>query len=646
MSTERERNRYKVQFGPSGAEVDVAAGETILNAARRAGIFIESLCGGDGVCGKCRVIVRRGIVDGGTTDFLTRAEIREGYILACEAQVESDLLVEIPPESQFRDRVREVDVAEQRLSDLTFLERASGRIDPLVKKHCVQVPSPTLENNGADLERLERELDKHEEATEYQMGLTVTRKLPEAMRTENGLVTAMTAYRGVLAEITDVVSGDASKPDLAVAVDVGTTSVVAHLIDLTTGQTLGAAAKYNSQATYGADVIRRIMWCTEEPDGLQQMHKSIVDDINILTGEILEKCRLSQNFITLVVAAGNTTIMHTLLGLNPEWIRREPYVGVAYQPPPFRAAEIGLTINSRGLVYSLPYVGAFVGADTTAGIIATGMHKADDPRMLIDIGTNGEIVIGNKDWLVCASASAGPAFEGAGTRDGMRAMRGAVDHLRGWNASGSFSFTTVGDAAPIGLCGTAYVDLLAQLLQLGVMDKTGRLNMSCGSTRLREGPDGTPEFVVVQAGEKGAIRDLVISQGDIGYLLRAKGAIYAAAKVLLTSLGLTLADLAEVLVAGAFGNFLDLENAVFIGLLPDLEAEKLRFVGNTSLQGAQMVALSRECYRETKEIANSMTYFELSTDTTFMGEFTSACFFPHTNIEEFPSVMKALSAGV
>ena len=644
MTKQSEDKTCLLQFTPAGVKVEAPMGATILDVARKAGVYIESLCGGDGVCGKCRVIVRRGIVNEGTTDLLTREEIREGYVLACQARVASDLVVEVPLESQLHGRVREVDVAEQRLSEMAVLERQSTKLDPLVKKYCFKVPAPTLENNRADLERLQHKLRKLDGSLEYQMGLKVTRELSTVIREAQSMVTATTAYRGCLTEITEVVSGDSSRPNLAVAVDAGTTSVAVHLVDLSTGQTLGTAAKYNSQAVYGADVIRRIMWCTEHPNGLLQLHNMIIDDINLLIQELHDKFRLSRNYITQVTAAGNTTMMHTLAGLNPEWIRREPYVGVTYRAPPFRAAEAGLTINPRGLLYSLPCVSSFVGADITAGVLAVGLHESAEPRMLIDIGTNGEIVIGNKDWMVCASASAGPAFEGTGTRDGMRAMRGAIDHVRGWKTGQTLSFSTIGDEAPNGMCGTAYVDLLAQLLRLKVMDKTGRLNTTNGWKRLREGPDGIPEFVVVQAGEKGATRDVVITQSDITNLLRAKGAVYAAAKVLLNSLGLRFSDLKEILVAGAFGNYLDLENAVFIGMLPDVPAEKLRFVGNTSIVGAKVAGLSRERYLEAGRIADSMTYFELSTDPTFMEEFISACFFPHTNIEEFPSVM-AMTAG-
>ncbi|NIA12458.1 MAG: DUF4445 domain-containing protein [Nitrospiraceae bacterium] len=643
MTNSGQDRTCTVSFAPSGSKAEVPIGVTILAAAREAGVYVENLCGGEGVCGKCRVIVRSGIVRGETTNYLTREEIKEGYVLACEGRVGGDLLVDVPPESQLYGRVREPDIAELRLKQRTVLERQPAKLDPPVNKYHFTVPPATLENSRADMERLEHELRKVNGGGHYQAGLKVGQRLPGAIRASNGEVTVTVAHRGALNEIVDVVGGDRSKPNLAVAVDVGTTSVIAHLVEVSTGQTLGTDAKYNSQAAYGADVLRRIIHCTEHPDGLAQLHAMVTDDINILIQELLNKFRLSKNYVTQVVIAGNTTILHTVLGLNPEWIRREPYVGVTYSPPPFRAAELGITISPRGLVYSMPCVSSFVGGDITAGVLATGLHESDAPRMLIDIGTNGEIVIGNKDWMVCASASAGPAFEGGETRDGMRATRGAIDHLRGWRVGHPFTFSTVGDEAPCGLCGTAYVDLLVQMLRLGVMDKTGRINTDNGVDRIRKGVDDVLEFVVLEAGEKGATRQLAITQNDIANLLRAKAAVYAATKVLLNSLGLQMSDLKEILVAGAFGNFLDLENAVAIGLLPDVPGERLRFVGNACIIGAKMAALSRERYDEAQQIANAMTYFELSTDPTFMEAFTSACFFPHTNIEEFPSVMATMS---
>lgn len=635
----------RVRFNPGGVEVEVPRGTSILEAARRAGVFIDSLCGGEGVCGKCRVIVRSGQVEGGATDLLTLAEIREGYVLACEVRAAGDLEVEIPPESLLRERGREADDAERRLTLDTPRARQPLKIDPLVHRFRLEVPRPSLDYNLADLDRLEASLRSAMGGGEFQMGLKVIRRLPAVLREQNGVITATAACRGCLTEITDVSAGDSSGRNLAAAVDVGTTTVVVHLLDLVAGQALGGAARYNSQAAFGADVIRRIMFCGQRPDGLRMLHESVVEDVNSLLRELQDRFRLGAGDVSMVVAAGNTTMMHLLLGLDPAWIRREPYVGASYRPPPFRAAEAGLNINPRGLLYCLPSVSGFVGADIVAGVLATGLAESDELRMLVDIGTNGEIVIGNRDWMVCASASAGPAFEGAGNRDGMRAMRGAVDHVRSHGASRPPSCSVVGDAPPKGFCGTAYVDLLAELMRMGAMDRTGRLAPDHPSGRVRRGEEDVAEFVVVPAGERGAARDLVITQNDIANLVRAKAAIYAASKVLLRSLKLKLSDLTEILVAGAFGNYLDLENAVSIGLLPDVAPEKLRFVGNSTVAGSRLAALDRGRFLQAQKIAEGLTYFELSTDPSFMDEFTSACFFPHTNLEEFPSVATRLAAS-
>lgn len=636
------KKTFTVRFEPDEVEVEVESGATILDAARKGGVFIDSICGGEGVCGKCRVVVRKGEIEGGTTEFFSRDEIRQGYVLACEARATSDLVVEVPPESRLKGRVVEVDIAEQRLSELALLEGKPVPLEPLAKRYCLEIPAPSLEYNEADLDRLEHALRTATNGGEFQMGLKVIRTLPDILRQADHQVTITTAYRGSLTEITQVSTGRTCDRNLALAVDVGTTTLAAHLVDLTNGKTLGRAAKYNSQAAFGADVIHRIIWSTDQPGGLHQLHDRIIGDINMLIQELVERLHLSVNDITFVLAAGNTTMMHILHAINPEWIRREPYVGVTYQPPPFRAAEVGITINPRGLLYTLPCVSAFVGADITAGVMAVGLDETEKPRMLIDVGTNGEIVVGNKDWMVCASASAGPAFEGGGTQHGMRATQGAIDHVDRWNGSGPLSYSSIGEAPPAGLCGTAYVDLLAELLCAGVMDKTGRLNPEHACKRVRSGTFETPEFVLVKTGEKGAERDIVVTQNDLTNLERAKGAIYAAEKVLLNSLKLRFSDLDEIMVAGAFGTYLDPRNAVLVGLLPDLPPEKLRFVGNTSIVGAKMAALNREQFVRARRIADSMTYFELSTDPTFMEQFTSACFFPHTDIEEFPSVQKAL----
>jgi len=636
---------YKVTFQPDDASVEVPSGTYILDAASKAGVFINSLCGGDGVCGRCRVVIKEGKAVGGSTEFFTREEIQQGCILACQGRVESDLVVFVPPETRLATAPEHVE------SDVPFLAemgKTTGRniqLKPLVRKTCLQLPQPSLDNNLSDLQRLEQALGKVQDSTNFQMGLKVTRRLPSAMRKANWTVTAVTGHRGPLTEIIDVLGGDTSRRNFCIAADIGTTTVVCHLVDLKDGQTLGRAAKYNSQTRYGADVIRRIIHSSKTSDNESALRDAIVGDLNELIRELTRKHRLDTSDISLISAAGNTTMMHLLLGLPTEHIRKEPYTGAAYRLPPFRAAEIGLKINPRGLLYTLPCVASFVGADILAGIYATGMAHSDEVKMLIDIGTNGEIVIGSKDFLVCASASAGPAFEGAECRKGMRASSGAIDHIRLLDADHVLNYSTVGSAAPLGICGTGYVDLIAEMLRVGLIDKTGHLDTEITSKRLRPGFQGEMEYVVIPTALAGSDSDIVISQGDINNILRAKGAIYAAAAVLLKALSMTFSDLDEIMVAGAFGNFLNLANTVFIGLLPDVPQEKLRFVGNATITGAKLAAICSDSYEEIFDIADKTTYFELSTDPSFMDEFVSACFFPHTNIELFPSVSAELFGG-
>jgi len=635
----------KVRFVPDEVAVEVPLGTTILAALNAAGIQVNSLCGGDGVCGRCRVIIREGKAAGGSTEFFSRDEIRQGHILACEGRIETDLVVEVPAETRLGglpDR-RGAEVPE--LTDVSGLRRRGVPLEPLVRKTFLELPAPSLEDNQSDLQRLEYALGKAIGTNGFQMGLKVTRRLPEVVRQSGWKLTAVTSHRGPLTEITEVEPGDTTGRNLCVVADVGTTTVVCHLVDLADGQTLGRSAKYNSQAVYGADVIRRIIHASQSAEGQDALRKAIVDDINELIRELLTRYRISPNDVNLISAAGNTAMIHLLLGLPPQNIRKEPYVGAAYKLPPFRAAEAGLHIHPRGLLYCLPCVAGFVGADIVAGIYASGLSAGEEVRVLIDIGTNGEVVIGNREFLICASASAGPAFEGAECSGGMHAARGAIDHIKLLDAERVLSYSTIGSAPAVGICGTGYVDLVAEMLKVGLIDKTGRIHPDAAPSRVRDGASGEVEYVVVRASQAGAGRDITITQGDVSNILRAKGAIYAAQRVLLNALSMGFEDVAEIMVAGAFGNFMNIENAVRIGLLPDVGPDRLRFVGNTSLAGAKLAALSQRCYQEIFDVAARTTYFELSTAPTFMDQFVSACFFPHTDLELFPSVTADLHLG-
>ncbi len=632
---------YRVSFRPDNISLQVPASTTILAAANQAGVFVDGLCGGDGVCGRCRVIVREGNITGGSTDCFTHAEIQEGYILACEARIESDVLVEIPPEPRLTTKLEFAESGAPYLADIDKLIRFA-QLSPLVRKTHLQLTPPTLDNNISDLQRIEQALGQEYPDQTFQMGLKVMRRVPQVLRQSDWDVTAITGSRGDLIEIIDIEAGDTTGRNMCIAADVGTTTICCHLVNLQDGQTLGQAAKYNSQIGYGADVIRRIIHASQSEANRHALREAIVGDLNELIRELFSKHHLGSNDISLITVAGNTAMIHLLLALPAENIRREPYIGASYRFSPLRAAEIGLQIHPRGLLYCLPCIAGFVGADTVAGIFATAMTRSDKVRMFIDIGTNGEVVVGNKEFLVCASASAGPAFEGAECSDGMRAVRGAIDHIRLLDPDNVLTYSTIGSAPPIGLCGTGYVDIVAEMLRVGVIDKTGRIQPETSDSRVRRGPDGELEYVVMLPAQSGDDKRVSISQNDINNILRAKGAIFAASSVLLNALDMKFSDLDQIMVAGAFGNFLNIENAITIGLLPDLPTEKLRFVGNTSLAGAKLAALRDNCYAEICRIASATTYYELSTDPTFMEEFVSACFFPHTNVDLFPNVTAAL----
>jgi uncharacterized 2Fe-2S/4Fe-4S cluster protein (DUF4445 family) len=621
----------------------VPPGTTILAAAAQAGVHVNSLCGGDGVCGRCRVIVREGKVTGGSTEPFTHEEIQTGYILACEGRIVSNVVVEVPPETQLAEVPEHVGGEVPELTDLSRMARRRLPLLPLVRKSFLHLRTPDLSNNLSDLQRLEQALASKVKTDGFQMGLKVTRRLPDVLRRANWQVTTMTGFRGPLTEIIDVEAGNSSQRNMCIAADIGTTTVVCHLVDLRDGQTLGQAAKYNSQAAYGADVIRRIVHAAKSADKESALREAIVGDLNELIHELVSRYRLGAQDITFVCASGNTPMLHLLLSLPAENIRKEPYTGAAYRLPPFRAAEVGLHINPRGLLYCLPCVAGFVGADIVAGIYASGLADSDEVRMLLDIGTNGEVVVGNREFIVCASASAGPAFEGAECCCGMRATRGAIDHIRLADPQHVLSYSTIGSAPPMGLSGTGYVDLIAEMLRVGVIDKTGRIDPDTPGHRVEETEYGELRYVVIPPEQSGADKGIFVTQGDVNNILRAKGAVYAAASVLLKALDMTFDDLTEIMVAGAFGNFLNLENAVFIGLLPDIPTKRLRFVGNASLAGAKLAALSERAYEEIFRVADRTTYFELSTDPGFMDQFVSACFFPHTNVELFPSVVGELA---
>jgi uncharacterized 2Fe-2S/4Fe-4S cluster protein (DUF4445 family) len=420
--------------------------------------------------------------------------------------------------------------------------------------------------------------------------------------------------------------------------DVGTTTVCAQLLDLKAGKALARATDYNRQIRYGDDVITRIEYCRKK-GGLKKLRKEVVDTINELIDRLLSKTGVSRERISHVTAAGNSTMTHILLGIDPKYLRESPYTPVANFVPPVRAMHLGMNVGDHVHLYTFPMVASYVGGDIVAGILGSGVYQRKDVTLYIDVGTNGEIVVGNCDWLVTASCSAGPAFEGGGIQHGMRAARGAIERFRIHPGTCEPMIMTRGNIKPIGICGSGLINIVAELLEAGIIGQNGKFNTDapCASERVRK-VNGAQEYVLCWAEQSGIDGDIVITEPDIDNLIRAKGAMYAGYQTLLESVGMTPENLDRVIIAGAFGDYIDLDAAMTIGLLPELPEDKFMFIGNGSLLGARLVSFSNEMLDDAERIARMMTNFELSENRTFMDKYVAAMFLPHTDDDAFPEV--------
>ncbi len=653
---ESKKKKCIIRFEPSGLRTEVPQGTVLLEAAHKAGIYLSSICGGDGYCGKCKVVIDEGQFESRPTTLLTPNEIRENFVLACQTKVLSDMTVTVPKFHSLETSQILMDTDAHRFSELVpkglvpkglapkglAAELGEGifKFDPLVQKIFVEMSPPTVSDHTADHERLYLAIREQIDAPIMQTGYRILQKLPEVMQSSGYKVTATVGRRGETTEVIEVEPGDRRSKNFAVAVDLGTTTVVAHLVDLTSARTVDAEATYNSQINFGEDYIRRIIYA-EQNDAFDEMQSRIVHDVNNLIVTLAERQKVDLQDINAVVCSGNTAMAHFLLNLDPTRIRREPYIATAGFVPPIRAAEAGVQINKRGLFYCLPSVAAYIGSDIVAGVLTTRLHTKKGISLFVDIGTNGEVVLGNKDWLVCASSSAGPAFEGSGVKHGMRAGAGAIEKFAILEDN-SVQFRTIGNKHPVGICGSGLLDTLAELFTHGIIDRTGRFNVD-EQARVTEGDEGL-QFQI--AAPDDGHQQIVITQADIDNLVRSKAGVFAAIRVLMESTQTKVDDLEAIYLAGGFGNFLDVRQAVTIGMLPDVPLDKIRFVGNTSIVGAKTVLLSRKALKTAEQIAESMTYFDLMSHTGYMDEFIRANFLPHTDLSLFPSVAKSVVGGV
>ena len=636
-----------VAFAPEGQMTQVPAGTSLLDAATAAGLQIDAPCGGQGRCGRCKVTVAGEGRERRANARLTAAEVAAGMALACQAFVTGPVEVTLPPDRDEQVRPHGHAAAEPQALPVT----CDWRRNPAVRTYDVEIEPPSLDDNASDFDRLRRALAQQHGITEVRAELPLLRGLSRDLRMAGWKV-------NVALEMRDWVYGTYLPPRLiriypsafgqrsmGLAVDVGTTSIVAYLVDFETALVVDTGSAYNKQITCGEDVISRIIYARRK-GGLRRLQRLVVETINDILAELRPRNRIEHYEIQEVVIAGNTTMTHLLLGLDPRYLREEPYIPALTMPPKLVAGELGLDVNELARVHLMPAVGSYVGGDITAGVISSGMYAADALTLFVDIGTNGEIVLGNKDWLIACACSAGPAFEGGGVTHGMRASSGAIEDV--WINAETLepSFRTVNDAPAEGLCGSGLIDLLGELLATGVLDKSGRLDRELASLtpRVQVSDGGVAQYVVAFADEAGADHDIVLTESDVTSLLRAKAAIYAGYSVLCRSVGVELADVQQLLIGGAFGQYLDVEKAIRIGLLPDLPLERFHFVGNTSALGAYTALLCVNVRHDVLDVAAKMTYLELSADATFMDEYMSALFLPHTDLDTFPTVRDMLAA--
>lgn len=641
-------DKFKILFLPDNKTIEVDKGKTLLSAAISAGIHINSSCGGDGVCGRCKIILKKGQLASLPTGRITAEERRGGYYLACLSLAQSDAEVEIPGESRLDSgTITEEDAYMLRLkgiySEAVDIERGESILpdelfthSPLATKLYLDLPRPNLEDKLSDLERIYRQIRLIQDIPVLQTGLANIRRLGALLHSADWKITVTLGKRNGTTEIVLIEPGDTSEKNFGFAFDIGTTTISGQLIDLNTKKILGTKAAFNKQASFGADVITRIIFAREE-NGLEKLHHAVIDEMNIMIQELARENNVDLNDVTCCLCAGNTTMIHLLLRVDPTYIRREPYVPTANFVPVIRAAEAGIKINPRGLLDCVPGVSSYVGGDLTAGALACGMDKTEKLSLLIDIGTNGEIVLGNKDWLISCAASAGPCFEGSGVTSGMRASKGAIQRVKINPKDFKPEYSTILDKPAVGICGSGYIDLIAELLRRGIIDRGGKISQRLSNSRIRDGEYGR-EFVVAFKEESGASGDIVINEADIENLKRAKGAIYAGASMLVSHMQLSFEDLEEIFIGGGFGTYLDMENAVFIGLLPDLPKKKFTFVGNSSLIGARQMLLSHQAMKDAEDISRKITYLEMSVEPRYMDEYMASLFFPHTDLSKFPNV--------
>jgi len=641
IQEQQNKKKCSVIFQPHNRTVEVEAGTNLIRVAMNAGIHINASCGGEGVCGKCRIIQEEGELANGKSDRLSEEDAANGYRLACLAEVVDDVTIRIPVESHIDSAILSMAppprcTAAVQQFDIDSLKEQGLFLNPVIKTS-LQIPPPTADDNLSDVGRLIRSLRDKADWHKLELTLPVIRKLPDTLRDNDFNVTA-TLVRPVRdngkTRVTNIQGGDTSDYNYAIALDIGTTTIYGQLVDLATGRVIEEKGLFNAQISYGEDIISRIV-VAEKAGGLEKLQAVVLKTINEILEHIFKKSNVDKQNISTITIAGNTTMTQLLLAVNPKYIRRAPYVPAATLYPPFRAATIGIELNEHAIALIYPEISSYVGGDIVAGVMGSGLYRSEELTLYMDIGTNAEIVIGNKDWMACAACSAGPAFEGGGVEFGMRAATGAIEDFLIDPVTLEPMLITIGNVRAKGICGSGLITMIAVMFEMGVIDNSGKFNRESDTSRIRR-RDDVWEYVLAWKEETQIDRDISISEVDIDNLIRAKAAIYSGCMTLMEEVGLSMDMIEHITLAGGFGSYIDLEKAMTIGLLPEIDPSRVTYLGNGSMLGARMSSLTNVIRKDVVEVTKKMTNFELSETPSYMDNYVAAMFIPHTDVNKFP----------
>ena len=642
---------FKVTFSfedGSMVETFANAGDNLLEVARSANVAIDAPCSGNGACGKCRVQLKSGELESKKTLHISDEEYQAGWRLSCCSKISADVNVLVPDiASAYKSRMKVADLSSKE--EIAIFENAKSDIQlaGIELKNSLEVVDvlmdvPSLDDTMPDNERLTRALRKYLNINRVRIPYVVLKKLPDVLRENNFAVKCVIRATSDDMYVYDIFGKDEDVVIGGLAIDIGTTTVSAVLINMENGEILAKSSAGNGQIRFGADVINRIVE-SQKPGGQKKLQDAVIKEtINPMIHEMCKSAKFPKDHIYRMCVASNTTMNHLFAGINADPLRTEPYIPAFFKTNSLFASDVGVDINKDAHIIMAPNIGSYVGGDITAGTLVSQIWNRPEFSLFIDLGTNGELVFGNSDFMMSCACSAGPAFEGGDISCGMRATDGAIEACTIDKETMEPTYKIVGDPGtkPVGLCGSGIIDVISELYICGIINPKGKFIRE--GKRIKHDKYGMGSYILAFEEEAGSVKDVEITEVDIDNFIRAKGAIFSAIRTMLTSLDFDVSMIDDVYVAGGIGSGINMQNAVNIGMFPDIPIEKFHYIGNSSLTGAYLMLLSTPAEKKTYELASNMTYMELSTVPIYMDEFVGACFIPHTDTSMFPTVMEEI----